>query len=398
MSSLSAFSLESIVRPNILAVKPYRCAREDYSSGILLDANENSFGPSLDETQFHNPTLTPIDDHLNRYPDPNQILVKERLMKLRELPSTDYFFLGVGSDEVIDWLFRIFCVPGKDKVLVTPPTYGMYSVTAQVNDVKVIRVNLNVNEDFQLEINQISKALSENSDVKIVFLCSPGNPTGNALSLSSIKSVLEDPNLKGVVAVDEAYIDFTENLNGTFGSVAKWVERYPNLVVIQTLSKSFGLAGIRCGIAISNPKIIRLMNNVKAPYNISTLTSKAALSALSDENISKTRETISLILSERNKITFNIKKISGIGKIIGGKDTNFLLVQILDAKSGTPSNERALWVYTELAERLGIVVRYRGTEVGCKGCIRITVGTPEQNHQLLRCLHELLDDNGSGNL
>ncbi|CAG8472584.1 13461_t:CDS:2 [Ambispora leptoticha] len=393
--SFSTFSLESIVRPNILSLLPYRCARDDYSSGILLDANENSLGPVLDETRFHTPTDNPIDDHLNRYPDPHQTLVKERLVKFRGVPSTDHLFIGVGSDEVIDLLIRIFCVPGKDKILITPPTYGMYPVCAKINDVEVVKVNLKVEDGedrFQLQNEQkISDTLSKNPTTKIVFLCSPGNPTGNALNHSSIKALLEDPNLHGIVAVDEAYIDFTKE-DDNIGSVAKWVEQYPNLVVMQTLSKSFGLAGIRLGIAIGNPKIIRLMNNTKAPYNINTLTSKAALSALTTESISNMHEKVSTILSERAKLIISLKNIPGI-EIIGGKDTNFLLVRILDETHRSPSSIRARWLYRELAEHIGIVVRYRGNEVGCEGCLRITVGTPDENKLLVKNLSRLLGEN-----
>ncbi|CAG8768472.1 22134_t:CDS:2, partial [Gigaspora rosea] len=232
-----SFSLESIVRPNILSLTPYRCARDDYGTGILLDANENSFGSVLQEEE----SLLVKD--LHRYPDPNQVLIKERLISFRGLQSIDYLFLGVGSDEIIDLLMRIFCIPGKDKIIITPPTYGMYSVCANINDVQVIKVNLDVEDGrFQLKPDKISEALSENPSTKLVYLCSPGNPTGTCLSHTTIKAVLDDPNLKGVVVIDEAYIDFTEETEEA--SVAKWVEKYPNLIVMQTLSKSFGLAAI----------------------------------------------------------------------------------------------------------------------------------------------------------
>ncbi|CAG8590915.1 293_t:CDS:2 [Cetraspora pellucida] len=233
-----SFSLESIVRPNILSLTPYRCARDDYDTGILLDANENSFGSILQDNE------SLLVEDLHRYPDPNQVLIKERLVSFRGLQSIDYFFLGVGSDEIIDLVIRIFCVPGKDKIIITPPTYGMYSVCANINDVQIIKVNLDVEDGkFQLKPDKISNALFENPSTKIVFLCSPGNPTGTCLSHTDIKAVLDDPNLKGVVVIDEAYIDFTEEIKKA--SVAKWVEEYPNLIVMQTLSKSFGLAGIR---------------------------------------------------------------------------------------------------------------------------------------------------------
>ncbi|CAG8661273.1 11658_t:CDS:2 [Dentiscutata erythropus] len=378
-----SFSLESIVRPNILSLTPYRCARDDYGSGILLDANENSFGSILQEDE----SLLVKD--LHRYPDPNQVLIKERLVSFRGLQSIDYLFLGVGSDEIIDLVIRIFCVPGKDKILITPPTYGMYSVCANINDVQVIKVNLDVDDGkFQLKPDKISEALSENPSPKIVFLCSPGNPTSTCLSHNTIKAVLDDPNLKGVVVIDEAYIDFTEETEGA--SVAKWVEKYPNLIVMQTLSKSFGLAGIRLGICIADPKIIRLMNNTKAPYNINSLTSHTALNALSLQNITKMRETVRQIRAEREKLISSITSITGIGKLLGANNANFILVQILDEACEKPSNERAHWIYKELAENQGIVVRFRGKEFGCEGCLRITVGTPQENEILLEKLKHLL--------
>ncbi|CAH1763620.1 13710_t:CDS:2 [Entrophospora sp. SA101] len=345
-------SVKSIVRPNILALKPYRCARDDYSNGILLDANENSFGMMNDD-----------NEELNRYPDPNQVMVKERLLKFRNMPTIDYLFLGVGSDEIIDLLMRVFCIPGKDKILITPPTYGMYLITANINDVATVK---------------ISKVLKQDKNIKIVFLCSPGNPTGTLLSKDDVKLILEDPNLNGIVVVDEAYIDFVDKSKNA--SFVDWVKDYPNLFVMQTLSK----------IGIGNPKIVQLMNNTKAPYNINSLTSKAALNALSDENINKMYKIVKKIKDEQIKIIKSIKEIKGIGKILGSNDANFILVQILDENNKKPSNEKANWLYKELADNHGIVVRYRGNELGCKGCLRITVGTIEDNVTLLKTLKELL--------
>ncbi|CAG8474550.1 6100_t:CDS:2 [Acaulospora morrowiae] len=379
-----AFSLEAIVRPNILALKPYRCARDDYSSGILLDANENSFGSVLEVGEPRS------SQDLHRYPDPNQVPIKERLVSFRGLPSIDYFFLGVGSDEIIDLVIRIFCVPGKDKILITPPTYGMYSVCANINDVSIVKVNLDVEDGrFQLKTDEISKALSENPSIKIIFLCSPGNPTGTALSHNDIKAILEDPNLNGVVVVDEAYIDFMDE--GRNASVAKWAERYPNIIVMQTLSKSFGLAGVRLGIGISNPEIIQLMNNTKAPYNVNSLTSSIALDALSPKNIEKMRSTTQQIQVEKTKLMSSIVRLRGIGKIIGANDANFILVQILDETCEKPDRERAQSVYKKLAEYHGVVVRYRGSEFGCEGCLRITVGTPQENDTLIEKLGVALE-------
>ncbi|CAG8441494.1 3099_t:CDS:2 [Funneliformis mosseae] len=392
------FSLESVVRPNILALKPYRCARDDYSSGILLDANENSFGMILPKNEiqltFHSKEDKEKDDSgiekLHRYPDPNQVNIKERLMKFRGLPSIDYFFLGVGSDECIDLIIRIFCVPGKDKLLITPPTYGMYSVCANINDVGIVKVNLDVEDGkFQLKTDEILKAVRENEDIKMIFLCSPGNPTGTVLSHESIRPILEDENYNGIVVIDEAYIDFVEEKNQN-GSLVKWVTQYPNLVIMQTLSKSFGLAGIRLGISIADPRIIQLMNNTKAPYNISALTSHVACTALSTQNISNMKLIKQQIRDEHMKLISSIQTIPGIGKILGGNDANFILVQILDRNNQNVNNDRAYHIYQEMAEKHDIVVRYRGNEIGCEGCLRITVGTPKENELLLKTLNELL--------
>ncbi|CAG8555587.1 11175_t:CDS:2 [Paraglomus brasilianum] len=371
------FSLESIIRPNILSLKPYRCARDDYATGILLDANENSFGSVINSSA----------ESLNRYPDPYQLDVKERFIDFRGIASVDNTFLGVGSDEIMDLLMRICCIPGKDKILVTPPTYGMYSVCAKINDVEVVKVNLDGR--FQLRTDEISKTLSEVPNIKIVFLCSPGNPTGTALSHESIKAILEDVNLRGLVVVDEAYIDFVSEERE--GSVAEWVEKYDNLVVMQTLSKSFGLAGIRLGIAIANPFIINMLNNTKAPYNINLMTSQVALSALQPDAIAKMRSMVSLIRAERAKLLSSIANIPSVANILGANDANFILVQIVDG-NGKPSNDRAQYVYKQLAEKLGVVVRFRGHEYGCEGSLRITIGTPEQNEALLTKLREVLGE------
>ncbi|CAI2168598.1 16516_t:CDS:2 [Funneliformis geosporum] len=398
INNKKTFSLESIVRPNILALKPYRCARDDYSSGILLDANENSFGMILPKNEVqlssHSKGDKEKDDsgieNLHRYPDPNQVNIKERLVKFRGLPGIDYFFLGVGSDECIDLIMRIFCVPGKDKILITPPTYGMYSVCANINDVGIIKINLDVEDGiFQLKTDEILKAVKENEDIKIIFLCSPGNPTGTALSHESIRLILEDKNYNGIVVIDEAYIDFVEEMNQK-GSLVKWVTQYPNLVIMQTLSKSFGLAGIRLGISIADPRIIQLMNNTKAPYNINALTSHVACTALSTQNISNMKLIKQQIREEHMKLISSIQKIPGIGKILGGNDANFILVQILDGNNQKVNNDRAYHIYKELAEKNDIVVRYRGNEIGCEGCLRITVGTPKENELLLKKLNELL--------
>lgn len=375
----SSFDLTKIIRPNILALKPYRCARDDYSEGVLLDANENAYGPSL---------TTEHKGDLNRYPDPYQSQVKERILKLRGLSSTKNLFLGVGSDEVIDLLIRIACVPAKDKILITPPTYGMYSVCAQINDVQVVKSLLNVeNGAYQLNLDDIFESIKANPEIKLLFLCSPGNPTGTCLSHDSIRAVLES-DYKGLVIVDEAYVDFVDKEEG---SVATWVDKYPNLVVMQTLSKSFGLAGIRVGIAIGSPEIIQILNNTKAPYNIGTPSALIAAEALSDEGLEKMYDYRKRLISQRGVLIEKLNQLEGTGRILGGNDSNFVLVEILD-KDNKPSNDRSLKVYSMMAESLGVVVRFRGMEYGCESCLRITVGTEEENATMLSMLEKALNE------
>ncbi|KAI9310080.1 histidinol-phosphate aminotransferase [Dichotomocladium elegans] len=373
------FSLEKLIRPNILALSPYRCARDDYSSGVLLDANENAYGPAL---------AAEMDGDLNRYPDPYHVRVKERLVKLRNLKSTNQVFLGVGSDEVIDLVIRVCCVPGKDKILITPPTYGMYSVSAQINDVAVVKCNLDVeNGAFQLRADDIIATLKADPSIKIVFLCSPGNPTGTCLKHTDIRKVL-DSGYEGLVVVDEAYVDFVEHENG---SVAHLVSEYPNLLVSQTLSKSFGLAGIRLGIAIADPAFIQILNNTKAPYNIGTPSAQIAYDALSSEGIAKMEEYRKALVSQRGVILESLARfpVPGIGQILGTNDANFVLVQILN-KEGQPCNVRSEKVYKLMAESKNVVVRFRGKEYGCTGCLRITVGKEDENREMLEKLAEAL--------
>ncbi|KAF9983195.1 histidinol-phosphate transaminase [Mortierella antarctica] len=381
----ASYSVKDIVRPNILALKPYRCARDDYSSGVLLDANENAYGPALNPSSDAAVASAGLD--INRYPDPHQADLKSLLAKFRNIPSVENFFLGVGSDEVIDMIFRVFCVPGKDAVLITPPTYGMYSVCAQINDVEVVKAPLTLDGQFQLDVEEIEKQVANHPNIKVIFLCSPGNPTGSALSHESLKRVLTMPNFKGIVAVDEAYVDFIEA--GKEGSTATWVKDYPNLIVMQTMSKSFGLAGVRLGVAITTPEIASYMNATKAPYNIASTTSHVAQEALRPNGLELLYKNIAVMLQERNRLLEAFKSISGLGRVLGTNDSNFVLVEVLD-KEGKPSNDRAFNVYTDMAKKQGLVVRFRGTEIGCEGCLRITVGTPEENDVVIKLLTEQL--------
>jgi len=393
----SNFNLKDVVRPNIWALDPYRCARDDYWEGILIDANENSFGTcvnlndgeiSLPKPKANEKDLN-SDTHIERYPDPRQLEFKTLFAKLRGLSSPNCMFVGVGSDESIDIIMRVFGNPGKDKVLVTPPTYGMYSVCAQTNDLEVVKVPLLL-PNFQLDVPKVKEALKNDPSIKMVILCSPGNPTGSVIALNDIREILEYEDFKGIVVVDEAYIDFVEETDNK-GSVATWVEKYPNLIVTQTLSKSFGLAGIRCGIAITSEEIAAIINKTKAPYNVSTPASLIARKALSDESIAKMRENVKKIIEERTKLIEIFKSLDGVGSILGTNDGNFILVQVVN-KNGVPSSNRAHKIYKGMANNEKIVVRYRGNEYGCAGGLRITIGNQEENVILIEKFKKLLNE------
>ncbi|KAL9040051.1 MAG: hypothetical protein Q9180_002157 [Flavoplaca navasiana] len=413
MKHTGPFRLETCARPNILSLQPYRCARDDYKddgTNILLDANENAYGPSLDVLgNLHSDSSDPngaigpkkLDIDLlglHRYPDPHQTELKQRLCRLRNLHthttrdlSPEHLFVGVGSDEVIDALLRCFCTPSHDKILTCPPTYGMYAVSAQVNDVKIVKVPLDPAREFQLQPKAINAALSSDPSIKLVYVTSPGNPTANLLEKSDIEQLLEHPTWNGVVVLDEAYIDFSPD----GASLAEWVTEWPNLVVMQTLSKAFGLAGIRLGTAFTSPEIARLLNNLKAPYNISSPTSALAIAALQPDNIAVMRKNRAKIMEQRQRLVHELPKISRIGRFLGGTDSNFLLVEILDKpedQGGKPSNESAMALYEGLAETRGVVVRFRGKEMSCEGCLRVTVGTAAEVDRLLAEIRSLLKD------
>ncbi|KAL5334641.1 pyridoxal phosphate-dependent transferase [Aspergillus crustosus] len=414
----SAFDLSKCARENILRLQPYRCARDDYKddgTNVLLDANENAYGPglalnsegALQESTSNGDSIgsQPHIDFLglNRYPDPHQHPLKQLFCDLRNTHThtdksitPENLFVGVGSDEAIDALLRAFCVPGKDKILTCPPTYGMYAVSADVNDVEIVKVPLDTENGFALQPEKINDALSADSSIKIVYICSPGNPTGNIIAKSDIQKVLEHPTWNGIVVVDEAYIDFAPE--GT--SLAEWVAEWPNLVVMQTLSKAFGLAGIRLGVAFTSPPIATLLNSLKAPYNISSPTSALATAALgSPKNLEVMRSHRSKIIAQRDRVLTELPKIPGIGRFRGGTESNFLLVEILDKpadQGGKPSNSIALAAYEAMAEKRGVVVRFRGKELGCEGCLRITVGTEEEVSRFLQELKVVLGQLLSG--
>ncbi|KAJ5515039.1 Aminotransferase class I/classII [Penicillium fimorum] len=402
----SPFNLTTCARPNILALQPYRCARDDYKddgTNVLLDANENAFGPGLalnDEGALQSQTgnatgaSQPEIDFLglNRYPDPHQVELKQLFCNLRNthhhtaktlLP--EHMFCGVGSDEAIDALLRCFCVPGKDKILTCPPTYGMYSVSAQVNDVEIVKVPLDTTNGFHLQADKVNEALSADPSIKLAYICSPGNPTANLIRKEDIRKVLEHPTWNGIVVVDEAYIDFAPEGS----SLAEWVTEWPNLVVMQTLSKAFGLAGIRLGVAYASVEVARLLNSLKAPYNISSPTSALASAALTAPNLAVMHSFRTQIIAQRDRLLRELPTIPGVGQFLGGSDANFLLVQILDAE-GRPSNVTALAAYEAMAEKRGVVVRFRGKELGCEGCLRITVGTDPEVTKFLQELRTVL--------
>ncbi|PTB70846.1 histidinol-phosphate aminotransferase [Trichoderma citrinoviride] len=402
---MSPFNLETCARPNILALQPYRCARDDYKddgTNILLDANENAYGPSLspsspssssssnDDNSKDAPKIDPLG--LHRYPDPHQHDLKQLLCNLRNThahtPKTltpANLFVGVGSDEAIDALLRCFCVPGKDRILTCPPTYGMYAVSAQVNDVSIVRVPLLPAPTFALDVPAISAALDADPSIKLLYLCSPGNPTGSLLAKSDVVTLLNHPSWNGVVVLDEAYIDFAPD----DASLAELVAEYPNLVVMQTLSKAFGMAGIRLGAAFAPAPIAALLNSLKAPYNISSPTSALASAALGPAGLAVMRANRDKLLAQRDRLLRELPAVDGVGRLRGGTESNFLLYEMLD-KDGKPDNGVALAVYERLAETKGVVVRFRGKEHGCEGCLRITVGTEEEVTRFLEALKKTL--------
>ena len=344
-------NLNKLLRKNILGMKPYSSARDEYkdlqADMVFLDANEN-----------------PFDTPLNRYPDPQQTRLKESIAS-QKMVSTDQLLLGNGSDEVLDLIFRAFCEPNQDSILTTPPTYGMYDVLANLNAVDNILVPLS--PDFQLEVDSILDAIKPQT--KLLFICSPNNPSGNSVERKAIERLLK--NFNGLVVIDEAYIDFTKDPSWT-----QVLEQYPNLIVTQTLSKAYGLAGIRLGICYASKEIIAVLNKIKPPYNINSLTQEAAIKAF--ENKDSVQAQIESILNERSNLINAFKSVPFIKKIYPS-EANFILIKVDDA------NKR----YEELIKN-GIVVRNRSSQLHCENCLRITVGTPSENTQLITLLKTLI--------
>lgn len=264
----------------------------------------------------------------------------------------------------------------------------MYAVSAQVNDVEVVKVPLDTSNNFRAQPNKINETLAADPSIKLVYLCTPGNPTGNLVYKEDLQAILEHSTWNGVVVLDEAYIDFAPEGS----SLAEWVAEWPNLVVMQTLSKAFGLAGIRLGAAFTSPEIAKLLNSLKAPYNVSNPTSQLAIQALKPANLAVMHRNRENILKQRKRLLAELPRIPGVGRFLGGQDSNFLLVEMLDKPNGKASNDTALQVYERLAETKGVVVRFRGKEMGCFGCLRVTVGTENEVTRFLGELRGVLGD------
>ena len=341
------FSLQKLVRENIRNLKPYSSARHEFTgkASVFLDANENAYG-------------SPLGVSYNRYPDPLQWQLKFQLAKIKGVPAEN-ICIGNGSDEIIDLAYRVFCNPGKDNVIICPPTYGMYGVNAGINDVEIRKINLT--SDFQLDVEGIMNATDSNT--KLLFICSPNNPTGNNMNRTDVEIFLN--NFPGIVIIDEAYINYSKQK--TF---IQELTEYPNLVVMQTLSKAWGLAGLRVGLCFASLDIIDLFNKVKPPYNINEASQQMALEAL--QNTAQVNAWIKETVREKDKLVNELSNFSFV-KNIYPSDANFILVKVEDADR----------LYQFLAKN-EIVVRNRSKETGCENCLRISIGTREENEILIK--------------
>lgn len=333
--------IEELIRPDLIDIKAYSSARDEFEgqASIFLDANEN-----------------PFDNEVNRYPDPLQKSLKSKIAEIKKL-ETESIFLGNGSDECIDLIIRLFCVPFKDEITTIAPSYGMYSVSSKINGIKLNQVNLN--EDFSLNSEKI---LAASNNSKLLFLCSPNNPTGKSFPRNQLIFLIE--NFKGIVVIDEAYIDFSDEI-----SMLTLINEYKNLIVIQTFSKAYGMAGIRLGMLFSTKEIITYLNKIKPPYNINVLTQKKAISELNE--LKKIQNKIERIKAEREKLKKELVELKYIDEIFPS-DSNFILIKVKNVD----------FVYQQLISQ-GIVVRNRTKEILCDSCLRITIGTPEENQKLI---------------
>ena len=339
--------IKDLIRENIKSLEAYSSARDEFkamsSEFVFIDANEN-----------------PFDTGLNRYPDPQQTLVKEALSKLKGI-SEEQILLGNGSDEVLDLIFRVFCEPRVDNVIVLPPTYGMYEVLANTNAIELVKIPLV--ENFQPNVKEIIKG--QDAKTKLLFLCSPNNPTANSFDANKIETLIKEFN--GIVVIDEAYIDFSIE-----DSWLCRLDEFPNLIVTQTLSKAYGLASIRLGICYASKEIISILNKIKPPYNVNQLTQDVALQSLLNQE--KVKNEIAIIISERNQLIRDLQNVEIVEKVYPS-DANFLLVQVDDATLR----------YKQLV-KLGIIARNRTTQILCDNCLRFTVGTPDENKKLINTL------------
>lgn len=345
----TSFELKKLLRENIQKLTPYSSARDEFkgTAAVLLDANENAFG-------------SPLEYNYNRYPDPLQQAIKLKLSSIKGVPP-QHIFLGNGSDEAIDILYRAFCRPGIDHVILVPPTYGMYEVSANINDIAIKKINLTA--DFQLDLEGIAEAIDANT--RMIFLCSPNNPTGNSLNREDVETILA--NFNGLVVIDEAYINYSRQK--TF---IQELTEYSNLVVLQTLSKAWGLAGLRLGMAFASEEIIEVFNKIKPPYNINQATQELVLKAL--DNVETVNGWIRETVAERERLSEKLQALAIVVKVYPS-DANFILVKTTEPRP----------IYDYLVDQ-SIVVRDRSKVELCAGCLRITVGTVEENNALLRAL------------
>jgi histidinol-phosphate aminotransferase len=346
-----SFDLNALVRPNIRNLVPYSSARDEFKgeASIFLDANENSLG-------------SPLTKWYNRYPDPLQWEVKKKISAIKGTPA-EHIFLGNGSDEAIDLLFRAFCEPGMDNVVICPPTYGMYEVSANINNIGLKKVPLT--PDFQIDLDAMEGAIDRNT--RIIWLCSPNNPTGNSLNREDIEIILN--NFEGLVVIDEAYINFSRQR-----SFIPELSEYPNLVILQTMSKAWGLAALRIGMAFASKEIIEVINRIKPPYNISQAAQDLVLQAL--DHVDEVNNMIRILVEERKKLEESLLELPQVIRVYPS-DANFLLVKTIDAKG----------LYKYLVEK-GVVVRDRSNVLLCEESLRITVGTPSENTALLKMISE----------
>ncbi len=337
--------IQKLIRPSILNLKAYSSARHNFNkeASVFLDANEN-----------------PFDNGINRYPDPFQRDLKKRISLLKQQP-VENIFIGNGSDEALDVIVRSFCEPKEDNIIICPPTYGMYKVTADIHNVSVLEVPLN--ENFEVDVTQILETANEHS--KLLILCSPNNPTGNSIDFNTLRQIAE--NFKGIIIIDEAYIDFSTN-----ASALKCLTEFPQIIVMQTLSKAWGMAGLRIGMAFAAPEIISVLNKVKPPYNINVLSQKYAIKQLKNTDLLK--KNIEQIKLQREKLYDFLKTCEWVENVFKS-DANFIIARFKNAQ----------YIYTKLIQK-GIVVRNQTHQTLCDNCLRISIGTPKENEILMKTL------------